>query len=70
MTIAIESGIPLQVGHIYPFDQLEVGQSFVVSADKIQSARTIMSRWNKSTTRQFKTRRIRGKKDFRIWRIA
>lgn len=71
MDIKIEDNIPLPVRHSqYPFDRMQVGQSFAIEAidrNKLATSATRYMRANKGT--KFKTAHMPGTTQVRIWRV-
>ena len=68
----IESDIPLPTHQrsIYPFQQMQVGDSFLVLADDARRAQTAAYNWAKVNGKKFTTRRISDEGNVRIWRSA
>lgn len=70
--IAIEKGIPIPepIGHtsIYPFAEMEVGDSFVAPVGRGRAAASAHY-WGKKLNRRF-TCRIIDRNSTRIWRIS
>jgi hypothetical protein len=57
---------------IYPFDEMEVGDSFFVEAKDAQRARNAVFQWKKRRGREITVRSITegGVRGLRIWRTA
>lgn len=53
---------------VYPFPQMEVGDSFLVPFEKVASARACASYHAKKTKRKFTVKE--NKNTARIWRVA
>ena len=51
----------------YPFEKMEVGDSFLAPLDQIESARQSSYYWARKHGRKYKTQRQEN--GFRIWRI-
>ena len=72
MEIKIEKGIPIPAGQQgaprkYPFDEMEIGDSFLVAEEKIRSVRALASLAKKKNGMKVATRKVDG--GFRVWRI-
>lgn len=70
---AIEDNIPPPVPtkgrpQLYPYDRLEVGQSFFVPNGDYRTISTCARRWGRSNNRSFVARTING--GVRLWRTA
>jgi hypothetical protein len=68
--IAIEKGIPVPLpgrATRYPWDLLEVGDSFLVT-ERLKSARVGACIRNKGSEKKFVSRSVEG--GLRIWRLA
>jgi hypothetical protein len=73
MTIKIDKNIPIPTAPTeaaaYPFDLLEIDDSFAVPIEKTHSVRTRMHfEHRKNSGKRFVTRTIDGR-DCRVWRI-
>ena len=77
MTIEIEKGVPLPKrsrgpgrprSGKYPFQQMEVGDSFLISNVASNSVACISGRWAKRTGFKFSQRKVEG--GYRVWRVA
>lgn len=74
MTFIIDKGIPLPEKHVrwkYPFDQMEVGDSFfVVNKDTTQMS-ALCKRAGKRLERRFVTAKVEqnGESGCRVWRM-
>ena len=73
--IRIEKNIPIPDVHrgrgrqpIYPFAQMDVGDSFAAPVAKWNTIRTVSGQWAKRLGRQFVTRRDGD--SIRVWRVA
>jgi len=72
MKIEVESGIPIPKGgrrHSWPFNTMDVGQSFAVPVKKAPTPKSMMGRYG---DKKFTSRTIveNGTKVCRIWRTA
>lgn len=65
--ISIESGIPIPDSVDYPFDKLDVGDSFLVSADKRSSVASIATKYGQRTGTKFVIRKV-DDNNVRVWR--
>lgn len=65
----IVSDIPLPSGvYKFPFDELEVGDSFLVEEKEIESLRSTVSSWtNTNKPKRLSCRSVEG--GMRVWRI-
>lgn len=64
----IDSSIPIPDRGKYPLEQLEVGESFVVTEDRRQSVQSRASRVKASTGKVFTVRKtVPG--EVRVWRV-
>lgn len=73
MTYEIENGVPIaprayKREMTYPFDKLNVGDSFLVGRDKAPSVRSRATTYGKSSKRVFRTRICED--GLRVWRVA
>lgn len=70
----IEKNIPIPRSHAeggkYPFPQMEIGDSFVVPADRGRAATVACARQKRKHGKQFATRKTEDGKFVRVWRIA
>lgn len=70
--IEVESGIPIPAKNpgrnpLMPFDQLDVGQSFLREGAKETSLRSSKNYWEKKLGKKFTIRKV-SENSFRIWR--
>jgi len=66
----IEKGIPLQREHtLYPFGEMEIGDSFAVAADVTERRRVVSSAhsYGKKNGKKFSTRKTED--GYRCWRV-
>jgi len=65
----IEKGIPLPArpNKVYPFDQMEVGDSFLIPDHKYRAVQAAASRAGKCSGKRFTVRNT--KEGYRCWRI-
>ena len=83
MLMKIEKGIPTpetypgfgrryetKAGGEYPFPQMEIGDSFVVPADRGKAATVACARQKRKHGKQFATRKTEDGEFVRVWRIA
>lgn len=71
MNIRIERDVPLPPARnkrLYPYPQLEIGDSFFVSEGKQSEIATQAWRWSRKLGRKFETRTRPG--GVRVWRTA
>jgi hypothetical protein len=52
----------------FPFDEMQVGDSFEVPAEAVASARQLVSRFARKTGRKFSVRRYMN--SHRCWRVS
>ena len=69
MTIKIDKGIPMPTRSTekYPFEKMEVGDSFFVPGLGIRSVSTRVEDESRKSGRKFKSRSVEG--GVRVWRI-
>jgi len=74
MEIKIEKGIPIPIPagrqgaqRKNPFDEMEIGDSFLVAEEKIRTVRSLASFAKKKSGMKVATRKVDG--GFRVWRI-
>lgn len=70
MNVKIERGVPLPPARnqrLYPYPQLEIGESFFVPSGRQAEIATQAWRWSKKLQRKFVTRTRPG--GVRVWRI-
>ncbi len=68
MKIKIEKGVEFTLGHTnakYPWDDMEIGDSFFFADQKVVSA--ACSRNQRDKSKKFVTRQVEG--GFRVWRV-
>ena len=63
----IEHGIPIPNGPLYPFDDMEVGDSFALPVDQANNVRTAVTRYKKESPDWGYTTRIMDNV-IRLWR--
>jgi hypothetical protein len=63
----IDTGVPLPGSVKYPFDKLDVGDSFVVGISKRSSVSSAATNYGKRTGTKFVVRKIEDDK-LRVWR--
>lgn len=63
----IESGVPLPDSVKYPFDKLEVGDSFVVTLDKRPSVSSAAVKYGQRTNTKYVVRKV-DDNNVRVWR--
>lgn len=62
----IDKAIPIP--RFYPFEQMEVGDSFVLPHEKRNAAQMAMRRFSKQTNRKF-VMRVMDSGELRCWRV-
>lgn len=63
----IESGVPLPSSVKYPFDKLEVGDSFLVPISKRTSTSSAATKYGQRTNTKFVIRKV-DDNNIRVWR--
>ncbi|MBK8810786.1 MAG: hypothetical protein IPN69_08665 [Acidobacteria bacterium] len=71
----IEKGVPLEKRQPYkkgrfPFDSMEVGDSFVVDKNQYKNARASAALYGKRNGKTFATRTLADKTNVRVWRTS
>ena len=65
--VSIDTGIPVPDSVSYPFEHLEVGDSFLVPIDKRASVASLATKYGQKTNTEFAVRKV-SEDNVRVWR--